>query len=481
MAANCGSADWAQIASASNAFRDGTLGNMPEEDNRVKKLQEKAWGLQTLVNKPGGRLGEAYKREVYRVTSRAITHCGNAPYIEEKDFMKQAEVFWKEIEAKRKEVESREVEVLEDRKGKCLIRAGGAGGYSIGQREDSYVVAATGGVPEKKDVYKAATIYPVSTSTPVIKEVRTGATLLSAGEVAARCNDDPEALTLGDLGLRDADLDAVFEGLRRGGSTLTALNLSNNAIGDAGIQRLAAELVKGTCPNLIDLWVGGNSFGDLGEQVLTGGLSILRKRLTVHLAQNEESGASIGSSASAQIAPRTVDEGHTSCSAAVQSKSGMGDGESSTTAGSDKCLHDEESAESCNVSSKQQCSSVSEGPPSNKRGGDDVCGVQVEVRPIAEAGDGVKEVRAIVPLLDSVSSAQDLELDVSRHRFRVVINSDQTVLADAEFPFPVDPDSTQAKFSSKKRTITLILKAEVPQEKTRGSDQSRIPRGSRWT
>merc|ERR1712166_1632182 len=94
-----------------------------------------------------------------------------------------------------------------------------------------------------------------------------------------------------DFGLGDADLDAVCQGVRRGGSRLTSLDLSNNAIGDAGIQRLVAELAKGTCPRLSELWVGNNAFGELGLSVLKSGLGALRRGLKVHYSDANDASA----------------------------------------------------------------------------------------------------------------------------------------------------------------------------------------------
>eukprot|EP00439_Symbiodinium_sp_Y106_P035120 s2647_g4.t1 len=57
------------------------LETIGENDPRVKKLQEIAWGLQSVTNRPGNRLPEDAKRAAYRVTSRAIALCTNAEYV----------------------------------------------------------------------------------------------------------------------------------------------------------------------------------------------------------------------------------------------------------------------------------------------------------------------------------------------------------------------------------------------------------------
>merc|ERR1719343_1767933 len=89
------------------------------EDPRVKELQQLAWGLQTLSNKPGNRLPEPYRRECYKLASRAISLCSDIAYTEEQDFVERSEIFLKQINAKK--IEAQEVEEAEKAKlvGKC--------------------------------------------------------------------------------------------------------------------------------------------------------------------------------------------------------------------------------------------------------------------------------------------------------------------------------------------------------------------------
>jgi len=110
---------------------------MEDGDPRIKQLQDLAWSLQSLTNKPGGRLPEAYKRECYQMASRAISLCSSAAYVEESDFVVRAAAFTKEIEAKKLEAKAVEEAEKQERSGKCLRPAPGGGG--------TYVVAPRAG------------------------------------------------------------------------------------------------------------------------------------------------------------------------------------------------------------------------------------------------------------------------------------------------------------------------------------------------
>lgn len=226
--------------------------------------------------------------------------CSNASYTEQNDFVERAEAFTEELTKKKAEatkVEEAEKEKLANR---CL-RANGGGGYGVGKREDSYFLPP----PDKAPVLDRDSPFDAPSQENRMPESngasRVGAgALLSAAEVAARCADDPEALFLCDLALRDSDMDAVCEGLRRGGSRLTALDLSHNALGDKGMQRIASELARKTCPQLRELWVGGNNFSELGAKALTEGLTAIRRDLAVHL---DDSGGNDSSASRAAQQP----------------------------------------------------------------------------------------------------------------------------------------------------------------------------------
>jgi hypothetical protein len=79
----------------------------------------------------------------------------------------------------------------------------------------------------------------------------------------------------------DADLKEVIECLK-GNSDVTELDLSHNHVKDAGVQSLVAALATGAAPNLQDLKLYSNEFGDLGQTMLTQGLPVFRKKLQVH-------------------------------------------------------------------------------------------------------------------------------------------------------------------------------------------------------
>eukprot|EP00927_Polykrikos_kofoidii_P017367 TRINITY_DN17901_c0_g1_i1.p1 TRINITY_DN17901_c0_g1~~TRINITY_DN17901_c0_g1_i1.p1 ORF type:complete len:437 (+),score=86.43 TRINITY_DN17901_c0_g1_i1:91-1401(+) len=435
---------------------------MEEGDPRVKELQQMAWGLQSFCAKPGGRLPEDYKNKCHKFTSKALALCSNAAYMEQSDFVGRAEEFKKQIERTRKEAEEVEEDHKKAWKAKCFV-AKGEGGYTVSKRADSYFVDGTGGMPqpEKTNVQRAieeatATLEaerpahetPSVVPLPGDEPWPTCAGQLSAKEVAARCAEDPEALWLSGLGVTDSDIEAVNIGILRGGSSLTALDLSHNAIGDAGIQRLATAFAKGACPKLKDLWLGGNEFGEMGSQILTSGLSALRRDLTIHVGEN--------------VVPRPTDS---AAQAVPQQQSEVGETlDESTDSGQrrgedladarGKSLGAGESAKSGNGVAQLQIDEP------KKEGS-----VRVEVLPAVVGEDAPKTpsvVRATVPLPENASSPQDLDLNVSRMRIQVRSSCEEgRVLADIALPCAVDPDSSQAVFSRKKRTVTVTLKAEV--------------------
>jgi len=78
----------------------------------------------------------------------------------------------------------------------------------------------------------------------------------------------------------DEDLKKVIDSLK-GNSDVEELDLSHNKINDVGVQALVAALAAGAAPNLKELRIYSNEFGELGKTMLTQGLSILRKKLKV--------------------------------------------------------------------------------------------------------------------------------------------------------------------------------------------------------
>jgi len=78
----------------------------------------------------------------------------------------------------------------------------------------------------------------------------------------------------------DEDVADLVERLK-GNSDVTEIDLSHNHIKDAGIQKLVGALAAGAAPNLKELKLYSNEFGDLGKVMLTQGLPVLRKKLEV--------------------------------------------------------------------------------------------------------------------------------------------------------------------------------------------------------
>lgn len=79
----------------------------------------------------------------------------------------------------------------------------------------------------------------------------------------------------------------IVEHLKKSGDVVEVLDLSNNDFHDGGIQNLVAELAAGLAPNLKELIVYGNKFGDMGKTMLTAGLSVMRKDLKVQIEPPE--------------------------------------------------------------------------------------------------------------------------------------------------------------------------------------------------
>jgi len=79
----------------------------------------------------------------------------------------------------------------------------------------------------------------------------------------------------------DEDLNEVLKVLK-GNTEVEELDLSHNHIKDAGVQALVAALAAGAAPNLQELKLYSNEFGDLGQTMLTQGLPVFRKKLQVH-------------------------------------------------------------------------------------------------------------------------------------------------------------------------------------------------------
>jgi len=402
---------------------------MDPEDKRVKDLQSLAWSLQSLTNKPGGRFPEQFKSECYKLASKAISLCSDVAYTEESDFVERSIKFVTLIEAKK--IEVAEVEEAEKQKlvGKCY-RASPGGNYTVGK------------ITDRPNASLANT--DSADSGRALSSTAGGARALTASEVAARLSDDPEALYLCDLGLGDGDVETLCQGLKQAGAGLTSLDVSHNHLADTGVQRLVSALAAGACPKLKELHIGFNTFGELGSQMLTGGLAALRRNLVVHLdgdgAARAERAAPVvaESSASADLErpahPREVAQELSPLPAPTLEEGVPGPSPAAEV----------NRADSGYVAPQPVAAPV-------VTGGDDQ---QVEV---VQLGDGAgSEVRAVFSLPDGINSAADLDVDVSASRI-VARSLAGALVADIALPCAVLADSAQAKFSRKRRTMTVTL------------------------
>jgi hypothetical protein len=399
------------------------------DDPRVEHLQKEAWGLQSLTSKPGSRLPEDFKRDVYRLGSRAVALCTDIAYTEEKDFEERSKLFLEQIAAKKKECEKVEEAEKEKLVGKCF-RIESGGNYTVKK------------VTDRSKQVQEDTVLNAGRS---LTSTAGGARALTASEVAARCAEDPGDLSLCGMGLGDSDMEPICKGLKQAGAALTTLDLSHNLLADVGIQKLVSALASGTCPKLQELHVSHNSFGDLGAQMLQGGLAKLRRGLVVHVDAGD---------------PREANE---------QSRTEAGEhcAGGALLASNDACKP-EESADGLEVAitdsihidagvSKKD-GSISEMQPATKD--------NVEKSSTAQ-GEDIKfeivksndlkdlQVRVLLALPDSVTSASDIDVDIST--WRIVARTSSGVIFDSQLPCGVVADSAQAVFSRKRRTMTLTL------------------------
>lgn len=299
------------------------------------------------------------------------------------------------------ELEQEEAAKVKEIQGKCYVPSGGGSTYTVGFIKD---------LP--KEATKAAAVERSTWSTATASSSGAGPGL-TAEDVVRWCTEDPTVLHLCNRGLGDADMEPLCRGLQAGGAETTSLDLSSNAIADTGVQRLVTALASKACPQLAELRLGGNSFGPLGRQMLQAGLGALRKGLVVHLEVAPSGGS---------IAPSPPEGG----SAASGATEAAGSREEQT-----------------------QATQASLFPTGD--------GTHFDATTWEWLEDGRGEVlQAAVPLPDSVGSMADLDLTVSADRLIVRSTSGECLL-DAEMPKPIDPDSAQASFSRKRRTLKITL------------------------
>lgn len=90
-----------------------------------------------------------------------------------------------------------------------------------------------------------------------------------------------KSMRLSFMSVVDEDLAAVIDKLRDN-KEVEELDLSHNSIKDQGVQTLVAALANGAAPNLRELRMYSNEFGELGKTMLIQGLPVFRKKLEVH-------------------------------------------------------------------------------------------------------------------------------------------------------------------------------------------------------
>jgi len=83
------------------------------------------------------------------------------------------------------------------------------------------------------------------------------------------------------MSICDEDITDLVKQLK-GNQDVIELDLSHNNIKDVGVQALVGALANGAAPNLKELRLYSNEFGELGQTMLTKGLPVFRKKLTVH-------------------------------------------------------------------------------------------------------------------------------------------------------------------------------------------------------
>lgn len=251
---------------------------------------------------------------------------------------------------------------------------------------------------------------------------------LTAEDVSTKCAEDPECLWLSGEEVGDADVTVLCDALRRTGSQLTAIDLSRNVIADVGVQRLVSALAGGVCPNLRELWLDGNDFGELGAGMLTDGLAALRKNLKVHL------GAAENGSREAASAPDSIEAAHSEDACRLGPASGL--------------------------ASESAIKLAEEHGPSAREGGSSAAPKAPDVEMLEPTDGHAGGVRVTVPLPENVSSVAELDLDVAPRRLRLCATATDFAV-DVDLPLEVDTEAVKAVFSRKRRTMTVECSALV--------------------
>eukprot|EP00933_Yihiella_yeosuensis_P034060 TRINITY_DN2760_c0_g1_i2.p1 TRINITY_DN2760_c0_g1~~TRINITY_DN2760_c0_g1_i2.p1 ORF type:complete len:384 (-),score=100.37 TRINITY_DN2760_c0_g1_i2:227-1378(-) len=376
---------------------------MQDGDPRVKKLMEAAWSLQTLTNKPGNRFPDAAKRAAYKVSSKVISVCQNCEYTEESDFLGRSVGYYKEIEDKRAELNAMEEGIKNDLATKCFRKT--ESGYAVGKRSQCESVPL---IQDADDFGPLSSTFG-SSEKPV----------LTAKEMAARCEEDPEVLWLGNVGMTDSDVATLCDCLKKKGGDMTSIDLSHNQLADAGIQKLVSGLASGLCPKLEELWLNGNAFGELGENMLKSGLGALRKNLKVHTkAEDDSGGEARPSGVPREFAPPSPD---------MTKKA--------------EVSRDEGRLPPKSQENETPVSKV-EAPAQVQKA------VAIDFQILDD------KIKAKLEMPESVTSYEDFDLDLSADRLIVRLSAGEEI-ANSKLPCNVDPDTAKASFSKTKRTLTV--------------------------
>merc|ERR1719324_2077153 len=108
------------------------------------------------------------------------------------------------------------------------------------------------------------------------------------------------SMRLSFMSLCDEDIVDLVK-LLKGNEDIKEIDLSHNSIKDAGVQTLVGALANGAAPNLRELRLYNNEFGELGQTMLTQGLPVFRKKLEVQW--KEPSWAHLGQGYASASAP----------------------------------------------------------------------------------------------------------------------------------------------------------------------------------
>jgi hypothetical protein len=252
-------------------FKDGE--SVKKDETPAQKLRTAAWGLNTKCSKPQCVLPESEKKKAHQISSVVINFCEDSKYRDPADWEARAEKFRVMIKEKSEELDRIEQQILDEKKANPQALA-------WDENEGKYVKTAPRGKPWGED--KAAKAGELEFSG---KKSDSAGRLAEARERMAGMGDlsslddsveSDSRLDWAGLGLTDADVTTLLEEL----GAVAVLDLSNNDIHDGGLQALIAACVSR--PELKELRLAGNPFGDLGRTMLKG-LASLRPDLKVVL------------------------------------------------------------------------------------------------------------------------------------------------------------------------------------------------------